>query len=101
MPKAGDVEQMNYEAITKGNSDAANFYKGKDIQFEYSALTIMPQASEQAAVSYEILFKEQDMQVKALSLEVWKKECDGVWRMIRWYEEKGPASQRERVTVDD
>lgn len=62
---------------------------------------IMPQANEQAAVSYEILFIEQDIQVKAVSLEVWKKEFDGVWRMIRWYEEKGPASQRERVTVDD
>ncbi|EZH64868.1 hypothetical protein DH09_20360 [Bacillaceae bacterium JMAK1] len=95
MPKNDIVEQMNYEAITTGNCNAANFYKGKDIQFKYSGLTIIPQASEQVAVSYEILFKEQDIQVKALSLEVWKKEYDGIWRMIRWYEEKGSATLRE------
>lgn len=89
IPHMGEVEHYNAEQIRAGNKEAAEFYKGKNIKFIYSGLAIVPQTETQAAVSYEVIFKQEDKMMKGLSLEVWRKELDGKWRMIRWYEEKG------------
>ncbi|WP_079526253.1 DUF4440 domain-containing protein [Halobacillus hunanensis] len=92
MPDQDQVELFNFEQIKEGNESAAAHYKGKDIRFIYSGLTILPQSDTQAAVSYEITHKYKEKMVQALSLEVWRKESDGKWRMLRWYEEKGSVS---------
>lgn len=88
-PSTGKVERYNAEQIRDGNKGAAQYYLNKDIKFTNSGLTIVPQTENQAAVSYEITHINEKKIVRALSLEVWKKEWDGQWRMIRWYEEKG------------
>ncbi|MGE8205605.1 DUF4440 domain-containing protein [Heyndrickxia sp. NPDC080065] len=92
MPISGELEFYNAEQIRKGNQEAAEYYKNKNIKFIYSGLMIVPQTENQAAVSYEITHQNGDKMVRALSLEVWKKESDGKWRIIRWYEEKGRSS---------
>ncbi|ASK63898.1 hypothetical protein CFK37_17900 [Virgibacillus phasianinus] len=91
MPWVGELERYDVEGIKEGNRLAAEYYKDKDIQFIYTGLKIVPQSANEAAVSYEVIHqnKEQHILVRALSLEVWRKEMDGNWRMIRWYEEKG------------
>ncbi|MGP4106780.1 hypothetical protein [Virgibacillus sp. L01] len=91
MPDKDQVKLFNAEQIKEGNKGAALHYKGKHIKFIYSALNIVPQSETQAAVSYEITHQNQEKTVRALSLEVWRKESDGEWRMLRWYEEKGPS----------
>ncbi|MGE6256689.1 DUF4440 domain-containing protein [Heyndrickxia sporothermodurans] len=92
IPSTGKLELYDANQIREGNKEAAEYYKGKRIQFVYSGLTIIPQSEEQAAVSYEVTFQQDNKIVRGLSLEVWKKEIDGIWRMIRWYEEKGKNS---------
>ncbi|WP_172372701.1 DUF4440 domain-containing protein [Sporosarcina jiandibaonis] len=89
MPSTGKVELYNAEQIREGNKGAAQYYRNKDIKFTHSGLTIVPQMENQVAVSYEITHENENKIVRALSLEVWKKESDGQLRMIRWYEEKG------------
>ncbi|WP_026570675.1 hypothetical protein [Sediminibacillus terrae] len=89
MPAIGEVRTFTGEEIKEGNKEAASYYKGKKITFIYSGLQIVPQSDKQAAVSYHITHKSDGKLVNALSLEVWEKEKDGEWRMIRWYEEKG------------
>lgn len=88
MPWTGKVEHYDAEKIRDGNKHAANYYEGKDINFTYTGLSVVPQSEVQAAVSYEVLFQHEKQLVRALVLEVWRKE-DGEWRIIRWYEEKG------------
>ncbi|WP_047984386.1 DUF4440 domain-containing protein [Ornithinibacillus californiensis] len=91
MPWVDELEHCNAESIREGNKHAAEYYKGKDIQFIFSGLKIVPQSENQAAVSYEVIHqnKENAVLVRGLTLEVWRKEADGNWRIIRWYEEKG------------
>ncbi|MBM7601067.1 hypothetical protein JOC34_003488 [Virgibacillus halotolerans] len=91
MPWVGEVEQYNADSIKEGNRLASEYYKGKDIQFVFTGLKIVPQSTDQATVSYEVVHqdKEQQVMVRALALEVWRKESDGSWKIIRWYEEKG------------
>ncbi|MFD2129790.1 DUF4440 domain-containing protein [Pseudogracilibacillus auburnensis] len=89
IPSKSKVELYNAEQIKQGNKEAAKSYQGKEIKFIYSGLKIIPQSDVQAAVSYEIIHQYKEKIVRALSLEVWRKELDGNWRMIRWYEEKG------------
>ncbi|MBO1005800.1 DUF4440 domain-containing protein [Pseudogracilibacillus auburnensis] len=89
IPSKNKVELYNAEQIKQGNKEAAKSYQGKEIKFIYSGLKIIPQSDVQAAVSYEIIHQYKEKIVRALSLEVWRKELDGNWRMIRWYEEKG------------
>lgn len=89
MPSKGQVEFFNAKEIKQGNQEAAAYYKGKKIKFIYSGLKIIPQSDDQAAVSYEIMHRHDKATVKAFSLEAWRKESDGKWRMVRWYEEKG------------
>lgn len=89
IPSKDKVELYNAEQIKQGNKEAAKSYQGKEIKFIYSGLKIIPQSDVQAAVSYEIIHQYKEKIVRALSLEVWRKELDGNWRMIRWYEEKG------------
>lgn len=90
MPWVGELEQYNVETIKEGNRLAAEYYYGKEIQFFYTGLKIVPQSAIQTTVSYEIVHqnKEQMVLVRALALEVWRKETAG-WKIIRWYEEKG------------
>ncbi|WP_077326557.1 DUF4440 domain-containing protein [Virgibacillus siamensis] len=89
MPGAGQVDTFNVEDIKEGNKEAANHFKDKKIQFVFSGLAIVPQHENQAAVSYEITYRDDERMVRALNLEVWKKGTDGKWRIIRWYQEKG------------
>lgn len=90
MPWVGELEQYNAETIKEGNRLASEYYNGKEIQFVYTGLKIVPQSAIQATVSYEVVHqnKEQMVMVRALALEVWRKETEG-WKIIRWYEEKG------------
>lgn len=90
MPWVGELEQYNAETIKEGNRLASEYYNGKEIQFVYTGLKIVPQSAIQATVSYEVVHqnKEQMVMVRALALEVWRKQTDG-WKIIRWYEEKG------------
>lgn len=90
MPWVGKLEQYNAETIKEGNRLASEYYNGKEIQFVYTGLKIVPQSAIQATVSYEVVHqnKEQMVMVRALALEVWRKQTDG-WKIIRWYEEKG------------
>ncbi|KOR89578.1 nuclear transport factor 2 family protein [Paenibacillus solani] len=90
MPSTGKIEIYNAEQIRKGNEDAAHYYQGKNIKFIFSGLTIVTQAVDQAAVSYEVSHLNDSKIVRAISLEVWKR-VNGAWKMIRWYEEKGEA----------
>ncbi|UOQ92663.1 hypothetical protein MUO14_19920 [Halobacillus shinanisalinarum] len=92
MPDKDQVEFFNAEQIKEGNKGAATHYKGKNIKFLYSGLHIIPQSETQAAVSYEITHQHKEKIVRALSLEVWRKESDGEWRMLRWYEEKSSST---------
>jgi len=92
MPKSGKIEEYDAHQIRDGNKMAASYYKDKNIKFTYSGIMIIPQADNQAAVSYSITHQNESNLVKALSLEVWKKESDGIWRLLRWYEEKGKAA---------
>lgn len=89
MPKEDEVQFFNVEQIRQGNKAAAAYYKGKSVKFNYSGLHIIPQSEKQAAVSYEITYQHNEKIVSAISMEVWRKEPDEKWRMIRWYEEKG------------
>ncbi|MUK87898.1 hypothetical protein GMD78_05730 [Ornithinibacillus sp. L9] len=91
MPWNGEVKQFNSESIREGNRLASQYYKGKDIQFVFTGLNIIPQSTNQATVSYEVVHqnKEDFVMVRSLVLEVWRKESDGKWKVIRWYEEKG------------
>jgi hypothetical protein len=89
MPWSDKVEHYNAEKIREGNKNAASFYNGKDIKFTYTGLSVLPQTEEQAAVSYEVIYQHESQVIRALVLEVWRKEKDGEWRVIRWYEEKG------------
>ncbi|WP_430787094.1 hypothetical protein VBD025_15545 [Virgibacillus flavescens] len=91
MPWVGELEQFNAESIKEGNRLAAEYYKGKDIHFVFTGIKIVPQSTNQAAVSYEVIHqnKEESVMVRALALEVWRKESDGDWKIIRWYEDKG------------
>jgi ketosteroid isomerase-like protein len=91
MPREDKVQFFNSEQIKQGNQGASEYYKDKKIKFIYSGLKIIPQSEKQAAVSYEITHLNNKSIVRALSLEVWRKEADGKWRIIRWYEEKGPS----------
>jgi len=90
MPWVGELEQYNAETIREGNRLASEYYKGKEIQFVYTGLKIVPQSENQATVSYEVvhLNKEKMVMVRGLALEVWRKQIEG-WKIIRWYEEKG------------
>lgn len=90
MPWVGELEQYNAETIKEGNRLASEYYNGKEIQFVYTGLKIVPQSAIQATVSYEVVHqnKEQMVMVRALALEVWRKQTEG-WKIIRWYEEKG------------
>ncbi|WP_042147803.1 hypothetical protein [Paucisalibacillus sp. EB02] len=91
MPWSDELEHYNDKDIREGNRLAAEYYKGKDIQFIFTGLKIVPQSDDQVAVSYEVIHlnKESVALVRGLTLEVWRKEEDGKWRIIRWYEEKG------------
>lgn len=91
MPWVGELEHYDAESIKEGNRLAAEYYKGKDIQFIFTGIKIVPQSENEAAVSYEVVHqnKEQLTMVRALALEVWRKETDGNWRVFRWHEEKG------------
>ncbi|WP_053220012.1 DUF4440 domain-containing protein [Virgibacillus senegalensis] len=93
MPREDKVQTFTGEEIKRGNKEAAAYNYGKDIKFSYSDLKIVPQSDHQAAVSYQITHQSDGKLVNALSLEVWKKEHDGEWRMIRWYEEKSAGKQ--------
>lgn len=88
-PSVGKMERYDAAAIRSGNLAAAKFYDGKPIRFAMSGLEILPQGPDQAAVSYQVIHTSGDKMLRALSLEVWRKEADGQWRIIRWYEEKG------------
>lgn len=94
MPRVDALEQYDAHGIKEGNRQAADYYKGKNIQFVYSGLSIIPQSHSEAAASFEITFHDKDnaVIVRALALEVWRKENDGEWRLIRWYEEKGMST---------
>ncbi|QDP41525.1 hypothetical protein [Radiobacillus deserti] len=90
MPWVEKLEQYNTETIKEGNRLASKYYKGKNIQFVFTGLKIVPQSATQATASYEVIHqnKEQMVMVRALVLEVWRKEAEG-WKIVRWYEEKG------------
>lgn len=90
MPWVGELEQYNAETIKEGNRLASEYYNGKEIQIVYTGLKIVQQSAIQATVSYEVVHqnKEQMVMVRALALEVWRKQTEG-WKIIRWYEEKG------------
>lgn len=94
MPRVGELERYDAVRIREGNQQAAEYYNGRNIQFVYSGLTVMPQSCNEAAASFEITFHDKDNGaiVRALALEVWRKENDGEWRLIRWYEEKGRST---------
>jgi len=89
MPSTGKIEIYNAEQIREGNKEAAKYYQGKQIRFIFSGLTVLSQSEHEAAVSYEITHINEDRIVRAVSIEAWRKEKDGAWRMIRWHEEKG------------
>lgn len=90
MPWNEEVEFFNAEEIKQGNQEAAAYYKGKKLKFGYSSLKVIPQSNDQAAVSYEIKHQQDEEEiVRAISLEAWRKDLEGKWRMVRWYEEKG------------
>ncbi|MFC4559203.1 hypothetical protein ACFO3D_13470 [Virgibacillus kekensis] len=91
MPWMGEVEHFDAKGIKEGNRQAADFYKGKNIEFDFTGLSVVPQSDTQAAGSYEVIHRnsETGAKVRALALEVWRKESDGEWRIVRWYEEKG------------
>lgn len=59
--------------------------------FVFSGLEIVPQHENQAAVSYEITYRDDERMVRDLNLEDWKKGIDSEWRFIRWYQEKGSS----------
>lgn len=88
-PGAGDLQRLDANGIREGNWQAARYYEGKAIRFQVSGITVLPQAPDQAAVSYQIMFQQGDSSVRALVLEVWRREADGEWRVVRWHEEKG------------
>ncbi|GAK14620.1 DUF4440 domain-containing protein [Geomicrobium sp. JCM 19039] len=92
MPTTGKVETYDCNTIKDGNKQGAQFYNGQHISFTYTNLEVIVQTPEQAAVSYRVHFQGADHEVFGLSIEVWKKEEDHVWRMVRWYEEKGEAA---------
>lgn len=53
-------------------------------------IKVIPQSNDQVAASNEIKLQQDDEEtVRAISLEAWRKESDGKWRMVRWYGEKG------------
>lgn len=89
MPSSGTIETYNAGQIREGNKEAAAYYKGQRFRFIFSGVTVIPQSENQAAVSYGITYINGAKVVRALSLETWRQEADGVWRMIRWHEEKG------------
>lgn len=91
-PGFGDLQRLDANGMREGNWQAAKYYEGKAVRFRVSGLTVLPQASDQAAVSYQITFQQGDASVRALVLEVWRRESDGQWRMVRWFEEKGSAN---------
>ncbi|ASN06168.1 Cif family virulence factor [Virgibacillus necropolis] len=91
MPRVGQVENFNADQIKEGNKEAANHFNGKKMQFIFSGLQIVPQHENQAAVSYEITYRDEERMVRALNLEVWRKGTDEKWRIIRWYQEKGQS----------
>lgn len=89
MPRDGKVVFFNGDEIKEGNQEAAKHYEGKKIRFNFTGLTIIPQDDNQAVVSYQVIHKHGNTMVRALSMEVWKKEADNKWRIIRLYQEKG------------
>lgn len=89
MPRNGEVVFLNGDEIKEGNQEAAKYYEGKKIRFTFTGLTIIPQDDNQAVVSYQVIHRNEGNMVRALSMEVWKKEADNRWRIIRLYQEKG------------
>src|SRR5690625_2427143 len=73
MPGDDNVHFFNASQIKQGNENAAAYYKGEDIKFNYAGLQIIQQSENQAAVSYKITHQHKDKIVQALSLEVWRK----------------------------
>ncbi|WP_100011234.1 hypothetical protein [Lentibacillus sediminis] len=69
MPRGGKVEKLDVKDIKEGNEEAANYYKGKKIQFNFSGLNIIPQHENQATASYEITFSDNENEkvVRALN----------------------------------
>lgn len=92
MPRVGEVESFKVDDIREGNKGAAEHFHGKKMQFVFSGLQIVPQHENQAAVSYEIPYRDEERMVRALNIEVWRKEPDEKWRIIRWHQEKGEST---------
>lgn len=89
--RPGDEGLQSFDAngIRSGNSQAARYYEGKSVRFRVSGITVLPQGLDQATASYQITYQQGDAMIRALVLEVWRKESDGEWRVVRWHEEKG------------
>lgn len=92
-PSVGHMERYDAAALRAGNEKAADYYKGKPVRFRLSGLQILPQGDDQAAASYEVIHQHGETLVRALALEVWRREADGEWRLIRWFEEKGAPNR--------
>ncbi len=88
-PWSDKVERYSGPAYKEGNLEAAAYYKGKGVKHLCANVQVLPQGEDRAAVSYQIVHVENGKTIRALALEAWKKESDGVWRMVRCYMEKG------------
>lgn len=88
-PRNDQVETYDVDRIREGNREAAAHFTGQAIDFVFSGLSVLPQRDDQAAVSYQVSFSAGPRIVRALNLEVWRREANHQWRMIRWYQEDG------------